>query len=87
MSRKIWFAVTAVIFVYTAVLTVRNLITVIKVEHRISRLKEQEELFRQRIEQDSTMLERLNYDEYLEQYAREKFHMQRSDEHVYIMED
>ena len=49
MSRKIWFAVTAVIFVYTAVLTVRNLITVIKVEHRISRLKEQEELFRQRI--------------------------------------
>ena len=87
MSRKIWFAVTAVIFVYTAVLTVRNLITVIKVEHRISRLKEQEDLYRQRIVQDSTMLERLNYDEYLEQYAREKFHMQRSDEHVYIMED
>ncbi len=75
------------IFVYTAVQTVRNLVTVIKVEHRISRLKEQQELFRQRIEQDSTMLERLKYDEYLEQYAREKFHMQRSDEHVYIMEE
>ena len=75
------------IFLHEDVLTVRNLITVIKVEHRIGRLKDQQEFFRQRIEQDSTMLERLNYDEYLEQYAREKFHMQRSDEHVYIMED
>ena len=87
MSRKIWLCITAVIFVSTAALTVRNLITVIKVEHRIGRLKDQQEFFRQRIEQDSTMLERLNYDEYLEQYAREKFHMQRSDEHVYVMED
>lgn len=87
ISRKIWKGIAAVIFVYTAVLTVRNLITVFKVEHRIGRLKEQEELYRQRIEQDSTLLERLNYDEYLEQYAREKFHMQRSDEHVYVMED
>ena len=84
VSRKIWLGITAVIFVYTAVLTVRNLITV---EHRIGRLEDQQEMFRQRIEQDSTMLERLKYDEYLEQYAREKFHMQRSDEHVYIMED
>ena len=74
VSRKIWLGITAVIFVYTAVLTVRNLITVIKVEHRIGRLEDQQEMFRQ-------------YDEYLEQYAREKFHMQRSDEHVYIMED
>lgn len=87
VSRKIWLGITAVIFVYTAVLTVRNLITVIKVEHRIGRLEDQQEMFRQRIEQDSTILERLKYDEYLEQYAREKFHMQRSDEHVYIMED
>ena len=78
VSRKIWLGITAVIFVYTAVLTV---------EHRIGRLEDQQEMFRQRIEQDSTMLERLKYDEYLEQYAREKFHMQRSDEHVYIMED
>ena len=33
------------------------------------------------------MLRRLDYDEYLEQYAREKFHMQRPNEYIYIMED
>ncbi len=87
ISKKIWFGVTAVIFVYTAVLTVRNLITVIKVEHRIGRLEDQRDHFRARIEEDSTMLKRLDYDEYLEQYAREKFHMQRPKEYIYIMED
>ena len=87
ISKKIWFGVTAVIFVYTAVLTVRNLITVIKVNSRISRLEEQRDHFRARVEADSTMLERLNYDEYLEQYAREEFHMQRANEQIYIIED
>ncbi len=87
ISKKIWFGVTAVIFVYTAVLTVRNLITVIKVEHRIGRLEARRDHFRARIEEDSTMLKRLDYDEYLEQYAREKFHMQRPDEYIYIIED
>ncbi len=87
ISKKIWFGVTAVIFVYTAVLTVRNLVTVIKVEHRIWRLEDQRDHFRSRIEEDSAMLKRLDYDEYLEQYAREKFHMQRPNEYIYIVED
>ena len=78
---------TAVIFIYTAVLTVRNLITTIKMRHRISCLEEQRDHYRTRIEEDSAMLERLNYDEFLEQYARERFHMQRSNEHIYIVED
>ena len=87
ISKRIWQCVTAVIFIYTAVLTVRNLITTIKMRHRISRLEEQRDHYRARIEEDSAMLERLNYDEFLEQYARERFHMQRSNEHIYIMED
>lgn len=86
-SKWIWRAVTAVIFIYTAVLTVRNLVTVVKVHHRIARLEEQRDHFRARIAEDSTMLARLQYDEYLEQYAREKFHMQRPNEFIYLMED
>lgn len=74
------------IFIYTAIVTVRNLVTIYRVNGRISRLEEQYELYRNRIEQDSTLLERLTYDEYLEQYAREKFHMQMADEYIYIVE-
>jgi predicted GTPase len=32
-------------------------------------------------------LEKKKYDEYLEQYARENFHMQRADELIYIVEE
>ncbi|MBR4995527.1 MAG: septum formation initiator family protein [Alistipes sp.] len=65
----------------------RNLFIVVKVQRRIARLEEQCEHYRNRIAEDSTMLARLQYDEYLEQYAREKFHMQRPNEYIYIMED
>jgi cell division protein FtsB len=66
---------------------VRNLIVIVRVNSRISNLEEQYDLYRSRVDQDSTLLEQLKYDEYLEQFAREKFHMQRADEHIYIVED
>ena len=87
IGRYVWLTVTAVIFVYTAVLTVRNLVSVISLRHRISLLEEQRDLYQNRITEDSTMLERLNYDEFLEQYARERFHMQRANEYIYIIEE
>ena len=86
-SKRVWQVLTAVIIVYTAVLTVRNLARMIKVQSRIAVLEDQKDYFRQRIAEDSTLLERLNYDEFLEQYAREKFHMQRANEYIYILED
>ena len=80
-------AITAVILIYTATLTVRNLFTMIKVRHRTSRLEEQRDHYRARIQEDSVMLAQLNYDEFLEKYARERFHMQRPNEFIYIIED
>ena len=86
-SKRVWQILTAVIIVYTVALTARNLFRVIKIQSRISLLEDQKDFFQQRIREDSTLLERLNYDEYLEQYAREKFHMQRPNEYIYILED
>ena len=87
LSKYLWLGVTAVIFIYTAIVTVRNLIVIVRVNSRISHLEEQYDLYRSRVDQDSTLLEQLKYDEYLEQFAHEKFHMQRADEHIYIIED
>ena len=77
-SKYIWFSITVAILVYTAVLTVRNLATMISLNHRIGLLEEQRDMYQARITEDSTMLERLNYDEFLEQYARERFHRKTS---------
>lgn len=86
ISTYFWRGLTVVIFLYTAVMTVRNLFVVFSVKKRISRLEERYDLYRGRIDQDGTLLENLKYDEYLEQYAREKFHMQRDNEYIYIVE-
>ena len=87
LSKYLWLGLTAVIFIYTAVVIVRNLVVIVRVNSRISNLEEQYDLYRSRVDQDSTLLEQLKYDEYLEQFAREKFHMQRADEQIYIVED
>ena len=87
LSKYLWLGLTAVIFIYTAVVIVRNLVVIVRVNSRISNLEEQYDLYRSRVDQDSTLIEQLKYDEYLEQFAREKFHMQRADEHIYIVED
>ena len=87
LSKYLWLGLTAVIFIYTAVVIVRNLVVIVRVNSRISNLEEQYDIYRSRVDQDSTLLEQLKYDEYLEQFAREKFHMQRADEHIYIVED
>lgn len=52
----------------------------------IEQLESQVEYYRKAIEQDSTLLENLNDDEFLEAYAREHFLMKRSDETVIVVE-
>ena len=56
------------------------------VHHRIRLLKREKAIYEKRIAEDSILLEKLQYDEYLEQYAREHYHMQRHNEDVYIIE-
>lgn len=86
VGKKMWLLATAVIFVYTATLTVRNLITLVRVNRSAAALEQQTAFYSERIRSDSLMLERLSYDEYLEGYARERYHMQREGESVYVVE-
>ena len=86
IGRRAWMIATAVIFVYTAVLTVRNVITLVRVNHSASLLEQQCDIFSERIRQDSTTLEHLRYAEYLEEYARDRYHMQRVGESVFVVE-
>ena len=87
VGKKFWIAATAVIVVVTLFVVGRNLLHTVKIKRQINALNREREFYRARIEQDSTLLERLRYDDYLEEYARESYHMQRSDEHVYIIKE
>lgn len=51
----------------------------------IRELEEQKRYYLDRIEEDSTVLERLNDDDFLEQYARENFYMKGDEDVVFIV--
>ena len=82
-GRKFWIAATAIIVVLTLFVVGRNALHAVKIKGQINALLREELFYRERIAQDSALVEQLRYDDYLEEYARENYHMQRRDEHVY----
>ncbi len=85
--HNVWRLLTAIVILFTLFIIGRTCLTIIRTYAEIHRLNDEKECYLQSIAEDSTLIERLKYDEYLEQYAREYFHMQRSNERVYIIED
>ena len=86
-GRKFWIAATAIIVVLTLFVVGRNALHAVKIKGQINALLREELFYRERIAQDSALVEQLRYDDYLEEYARENYNMQRRDEHVYIVEE
>ncbi|WP_300798200.1 septum formation initiator family protein [uncultured Alistipes sp.] len=86
-GRKFWIIVTTIIVVFTVFVIGRHVVHAVKIKRQINALNREKERHQQKIARDSALLEQLRYDDYLEEYAREHYHMQRRDEHVYIIEE
>lgn len=86
-GTKFWIAATSIILAFTIFIVGRNAVHAVKIKRQINALHREKEFFRAKIDADSTLLEQLRYDEFLEEYAREHFRMQRPDEHIYIIEE
>ena len=86
-GRKFWIVATAAIVVFTVFMVGRNALHAVKIKRQINVLTRERAYYSEKIEQDSTLLERLRYDDFLEEYARENYHMQRRAEHVYIIKE
>ncbi len=87
VGKKGWMAATGIILLLTALVAGRNLLHAIRTKREIRALEREKQSYLEKIEQDSTLVEQLQYDDYLEEYARERFRMQRRDEQVYIVEE
>ena len=86
-GRRFWIVLTAIIVVFSVFVIGRNALHAVKIKRQINELERQHDFYVGKIAQDSTLLERLRYDDYLEEYAREHYHMQRRNEDVYILEE
>lgn len=87
IGRRFWILLTAGIVVFSVFVIGRNALHAVKIKRQINGLERQYDFYVEKIAQDSTLFERLRYDDYLEEYAREHYHMQRRNEHVYILEE
>ena len=86
LVRKFWIGATLLIIVLTALLLQRQWLFALMVSSGIFGMLEREKaLYEEKIARDSALIEQLKQDDFLEQYAREHFHMQRKGEKVYII--
>lgn len=82
-----WVAATLGVCAFTAYVVGRNLLHAWKIRTQISVLEEERDLYRARIERDSALIDELRYDDRLEQFARERYRMQRAGEVVYVSDE
>lgn len=87
VSKKWWTVVTVAILVLTGLVAGRNLLHAIRIKREIHALQREKRYYLRQIAADSVLLEQLQYDDYLEEYARERFRMQRRDEQVFIVKE
>lgn len=65
----------------------RPLVSLIRTSIDIRKLNKEKAIYEESIRRDSLLIENLKNDEFLEQYAREKYFMQAKGEQVFIVED
>lgn len=82
-----WMIITAVAAFFTLVIVGRNVTHTIKTRAKIRQLQREYDEYNAQIQRDSLMLRQLEEDWFLERYARENYHMQRRNEHVFLIED
>ena len=85
IKKYFWMALTAVAGIFSVSVIAQNLWHARTISRQINQMEVEQAIYRHRIAEDSTLLERLKYDEYLEQFAREQYRMQRSGEKIFII--
>jgi len=83
--KSFWWGLIVIFILIIGVLDRNNLLEGRRIRLRIRELETQRDYYLQRIDQDSTMLERLKETDFLEKYAREKFLFKKDNETVYIV--
>ena len=84
-DRRLWLISIVVFGLLIVVFDKNNLIEAWRLKKKINALEVQETYNRQKIAEDSTVLENLKNDRYLEQYAREHYLMKRKEETIYLV--
>ena len=81
-----WRIIVVSVVVLGIILIGRPLFSLIRTSIEIRELNKEKAIYEASIRRDSLLIENLKNDEFLEQYAREKYFMQGKGEQVFIVE-
>ena len=83
-----WIALTSVIAIGTLYVSIFTIRDTIRTKSETRDLDRKIARYEKKIKEDSIFIEKITHDpEFMERYARERYHMQRPGETVYILEE
>ncbi len=85
-KKYAWRITLASVILLGVILISRPLYSIIRTSIEIKELNREKAIYKNSIRRDSTLIENLKNDEFLERYAREKYLMQGKNEQVFIVE-
>ncbi len=86
-KNKLWVITLVVFVVLITLLDSNSVLDKIQLNRDLVQLRAQKSYYLERIKEDSTLMQQLKDDEFLERYAREKYFMRKKGEVIYIVQD
>ncbi|MBP3355633.1 MAG: septum formation initiator family protein [Rikenellaceae bacterium] len=85
-DRRLWIGTIVVFVLLIVFFDANSVIDGIRLRRDIRELESRKLYYRERIVEDSVLLERLKENDFLEQYAREHFMMRKPGEEIYVIQ-
>jgi hypothetical protein len=76
---------STIFFVYTLFLDENDIFTIFSQRNKLIKLEEKKEEFKNKLDETSLTLEKLNYQPELERFAREHKYFKKDDEDVFVI--
>ena len=84
---RIWIVITIAFLLIITVFSNNTAIEAMAIRRRIKIMQKEQRYYRERSREDSTFLENLKQDRFLETYARDTFYMKGRGEEIYLLEE
>ena len=84
---RLWVIITIAFLLIITVFSKNTVLEAMAIRRRIKVMQKEQQYYRERSKEDSTFLENLKQDRYLEKYARETFYMKGRGEEIYLLEE
>lgn len=84
---RLWIIITVAFLLIITVFSKNTVIEAMALRRSIRNMEREQQYYRERSKEDSTFLENLKNDWFLEKYARENFYMKSRGEEIYLIRE